>query len=59
MELAQRQKVQVEINKLEKGAICKTSHQKGEFLSNVFSLRKNDGENRLEINLMYMNQFTP
>ena len=50
--LPQMQKVQVEINNmLNKGAICKIRHQKGEFLSNVFVLGKKDGGNRTVMNM--------
>ena len=59
MNLDQRHQVQVEIDMLEKGAMCQTSHLKEEFLSNVFLVGKKGGGNRPVINLKHLNQFIP
>lgn len=56
MSPAQRLQVKVEINNLlKKGAICKTSHQKEKFLSDVFLLGEKDDRNCSVINLKCLN----
>ena len=52
--------IQVEMeNMLKKGTIQQTGHQTGEYLSNIFLVRKRDGINRPMVNLRYLNQFIP
>ncbi len=42
---------------LEKGAIVKTNHVEGEFISNIFIRPKKDGSSRPIINLKGLNTF--
>lgn len=42
---------------LEKGAIKETVHEQGEFISNIFLVKKKNGKFRPVINLKHLNQF--
>ena len=44
---------------LGKGAIQKTNHSQGEFLSNIFLVQKKDGGQRPVINLKNLNKYVP
>ena len=60
MSKAQKNLVEIEIETmLRKGAICRTNHAAGEFISNLFLVEKKDGGQRPVINLKHLNQFVP